>query len=163
MFTFNNSYQHWLNYSQIGMESDSRCFYTLNNIILHWIKHYGEWSNGWWFIYMYTNAWIWPDQNIRGRESYLFTMYEIKVSDPKKLRDVNQMVMINVMQTILPVTKSSANCLSCRLRPGWTVGRSFMTYKSHSFVVVVVVFFTFCKVLLLHVALLWLPRLRSWK
>lgn len=39
------------------------------------------------------------------RERYLFVTYEMNISDPKKLRDENQMVVINVMQTILQVNQ----------------------------------------------------------
>lgn len=52
------------------------------------------------------------------RESYLFVIYEMNIPDPKKLRDENQMVVINVMQTILQVNQEQWKLLFLQMGEG---------------------------------------------
>lgn len=62
------------------------------------------------------------------KESDLFVMCEMNIPDPKKLRDENQMMMINVMQTILQVNQEQWKLLSFQMGRGYDKSRGFFLF-----------------------------------
>lgn len=59
---------------------------------------------------------VWP-KHMHETESYLFVMCETNIPDLKKLRDKNQMGMINVIKTILEVNQEQWKLFFLQMRP----------------------------------------------